>query len=101
LFLRAISLDEKAFGPGSAELGTDLNNLGLLYVFMKRYDEAAKVYDRALTIRLHELGNHDAETAQTMSGYALALRGLHRDAEAQQMQARAEAITSSASSAAK
>jgi tetratricopeptide (TPR) repeat protein len=40
LFLRAIAWDEKALGPESPELGTDLNNLALLYVFSKRYGEA-------------------------------------------------------------
>jgi tetratricopeptide (TPR) repeat protein len=46
LFLRAIALDEKALGPESPDLATDLNNLGLLYVFAKRYEDAIKVLGR-------------------------------------------------------
>jgi Tetratricopeptide repeat len=50
------------------------------------------VYERALAIRLKVLGETDPLVGQTMSGYASALRGLHRDTEAQQMEARAQPI---------
>jgi tetratricopeptide (TPR) repeat protein len=91
--LHAIALDEKALGPESSELGTDLNNLGLLYVFTKRYGEAQQTYQRALAIRIKALGDTDPAVAETMNGNAAALRGLHRDAEAKQMDGRAAEIT--------
>lgn len=34
--MRAIALDEKALGPDSPDLATDLNTLGLPYLFTKR-----------------------------------------------------------------
>ena len=97
LFLRAIALDEKTLGPESPELGTDLNNLGLLYVLSKRYEEAQKIYQRALAIRIKAFGETDSTVAETMGGYASALRGLHRAAEAKQMEDRLQAITANQS----
>jgi len=87
-----VALDEKALGPESPELGTDLNNLGLLYVLSKRYEEAQKVYQRSLAIRIKAFGETDPAVAETMGGYASALRGLHHDAEAKQMEDRLQAI---------
>lgn len=74
-------------------MGTDLNNLGLLYLLSNRYSESEKVYQRALAIRTKALGESDPAVAETASGYASALRGLHREAEAIQMENRVHAIT--------
>jgi len=93
LFLRAMGLDEKALGPESPEVGTDLNNLGLLYLLSKRYDESEKTYHRALAIRIKAFGESDPAVRETMSGYISALRGLHRAAEAAQMEDRLRATT--------
>jgi len=41
---------------------------------MKRYDESQKVYQRALEIRMHALGDHDPAVAETMASYANVLR---------------------------
>jgi tetratricopeptide (TPR) repeat protein len=67
---------------------TYLNNLGMLYVITSRYDNAVKVYDRALAIRVRAFGDTDPMVIQTMTGYAAALRGLQGDAEAGQMEQR-------------
>ena len=90
--MRAAALDEKALGPESPELGTDLNNLGLLYMFTKRYEESQKVYQRALNIRMRALGNQDPAVAETMNSYSIVLHALHRNAEAAQMERQAQAI---------
>ena len=92
-FLRAVTLDEKSLGPESPELATDLNNLGLLYVFTKRYDEALKTCERALAIRTKVFGASDPAAVETMGNYAAALHGLHRDAEAKQVESQMKAIT--------
>jgi len=76
-----------------AEVGTDLNNLGLLYLLSKRYDESEKTYHRALAIRIKAFGESDPAVRETMSGYISALRGLHRAAEAAQMEDRLRATT--------
>ena len=91
--MRAIALDEKALGPESPEVGTDLNNLALLYLLSNRYSESGKVYQRALAIRTKAFGESDPAVAEIESGYASALRGLHRYAEAIQMENRVRAIT--------
>jgi len=39
------------------------------------------------------LGDTDPAVAETMNGYAAALRGLHRDAEAKPMDGRAAELT--------
>jgi tetratricopeptide (TPR) repeat protein len=85
-------MDEKALGPDSPELGTDLNNLGTLYLVISRYDEAQKCYQRALKIRIKAFGDHDPAVAETMNSYAIVLRGLKRDGEARQMEVQARAI---------
>ena len=94
LFLRAAALDEKALGADSPELGTDLNNLGVLYMVVRRNEEAAKVFQRALAIRIKALGNQDPAVAETMNSYAAVLQLLHRDDEAAKMQKQAQAILS-------
>ena len=101
LFLRAIKLDEKALGTDSPDLAIDLNNLGLLYVLSARYGEAEKTYQRALDIRVKAFGETDPAVAETMSGYISALRGLHRDAEAHQMEIKLHAIAANQSVSAK
>jgi hypothetical protein len=69
-----------------------LNNLGLLYFFVKRYSESEKVYQRALGIRIKALGDQDPAVAETMGSYARVLSALHREGEAEQMAAKARAI---------
>jgi len=80
--LRALALDEKALGPESPDVGTDLSNLGLLYLELKRYAEAEKTYKRALAIEIKAYGQEDHSVRDTMNGYAMTLRNLHRDEEA-------------------
>jgi tetratricopeptide (TPR) repeat protein len=98
LFLRAAVLDEKSLGPESPELGTDLNNLGLLYLFMKRHEEAQKFYQRALSIRMKALGDQDPGVVETMNSYAIVLHALRRNAEAVQLEGQAQAILDKRSS---
>jgi hypothetical protein len=59
---------------------------------MKRYDEAQKVYQRALSIRMKALGDQDPGVLQTMTSYAAVLRALHRNTEAAQVESQARAI---------
>jgi tetratricopeptide (TPR) repeat protein len=104
LLLRALALDEKALGPQSPDLGTDLSNLGLLYLELRlelrRYAEGETAYQRALSIEIEAYGQEDhtvRETVRdtmngdTMNGYAMTLRKLHRDEEARKMEDRLRA----------
>ena len=78
-------------------MGTDLNNLGLLYLLSNRYAEADKVYQRALSIRIHALGENDPAVAETMGSYAQVLSGLRRNVDAKEMRDKAHAILSNSS----
>jgi hypothetical protein len=61
---------------------------------VRRNEEAAKVFQRALAIRIKALGNQDPAVAETMNSYAAVLQLLHRDDEAAKMQKQAQAILS-------
>jgi tetratricopeptide (TPR) repeat protein len=100
LLLRALALDEKALGPQSPDLGTDLSNLGLLYLELRlelrRYAEGETAYQRALSIEIEAYGQEDhtvrdTMNGDTMNGYAMTLRKLHRDEEARKMEDRLRA----------
>jgi hypothetical protein len=58
----------------------------------KKYEEAQRVLDRALPIRVKALGNQDPAVAETINTYAMALNGLHRLADGERMQRQAQAI---------
>jgi tetratricopeptide (TPR) repeat protein len=72
--LRAIALDEKALGPDSPDLATDLNNLGLLYLMTGKYTDAARTLDRALAIRRKAYGDSDPLVKETLGEYNSAVR---------------------------
>ena len=92
LLLRAVALDEKYCGPESPELATDLNNLGLLYYLLKRYNDSQKAFQRALSIRVKAFGEQDPAVAETMLTYSSVLYALHRNQEAKQMDEKARAV---------
>ncbi|HEX3586935.1 MAG TPA: tetratricopeptide repeat protein, partial [Candidatus Angelobacter sp.] len=75
-------LDEKALGPDSPDLATDLNNLGYLYLFSRRYPEAAKVLERALGIRRKAYGDSDPSVKETLNAYNSAMKGLQQGTQA-------------------
>jgi tetratricopeptide (TPR) repeat protein len=56
LYLRSLSIREKALGPEHPDVATDLNNLAVLYEFQGRLAEAEQLYKRALSIHEKALG---------------------------------------------
>jgi uncharacterized protein len=59
LYLRALALKERLFGPNHLETGLTLNNLGLYYKSVGRLAEARNAYLRALAIFEKALGGSD------------------------------------------
>lgn len=63
VFLEAIAIMEKAFGPDHLELATPLNNLAVCYKYLARFLDAGPLYQRALAITERALGQDDVGVA--------------------------------------
>jgi tetratricopeptide (TPR) repeat protein len=85
LFVRSLLIDEKGLPSDSPDLASDLQNLAMLYYLTRRPEQAVPLYHRALDIRTRVLGANDPDTLTTARGYAMTLRLLGRNAEAQEL----------------
>src|SRR5262249_25844492 len=56
LYRQALLLAEVAAGPDSIEVARICNNLGVVYKYTAKFDEAEQLYRRALSILERELG---------------------------------------------
>ena len=63
LFNRALTIREKALGANHRDVGTTLNNLGLVHAAQRKYSEAEGLYKRALAIRERALGANHPDVA--------------------------------------
>ena len=63
-----------------------------LYYHQGKYTEAEPLYERSLAILEKALGPEHPQVAQSLDNYAALLHKLNRDAEAEKMEARAQAI---------
>src|SRR5262245_41351878 len=63
LFLQALALAETVLGRDDLEVSTILNNLGVLYKYMGRFDEGARMYRRAFEIMQASLSPNHPEMA--------------------------------------
>lgn len=61
---------ETTFGPDSPELATSLEHLANTLLFNDNYDEAEKLYQRALSIREAALGPDDCSIPNSLKGLA-------------------------------
>ncbi len=73
-------------------MAQSLHNLAVLYNAQGKYVEAEPLYQRALAIREKALGPEHPAVATVLENYAALLHKLNRDAEADKMEARAQAI---------
>ncbi len=80
------------FGEQDARLATSLNNLASLYQDQGKYTQAEPLYKRALARREKVLRLDHPDVATTLEIYAELLRMTNRDAEAANLEARAQAI---------
>ena len=61
-----VALREQAFGPDHPDVATALHILGARYHLVRRYDEAAALYDRAIAIRSAQLGHDHPTTVEVL-----------------------------------
>ena len=80
------------FGEQDARLATSLNNLASLYQDQGNYPQVEPLYNRALAMREKVLRPDHPDVATTLENHAELLRKTNRDAEAANLEARAQAI---------
>ena len=80
---RALSIDEKIYGPDHPRVAVRSTNLALLYHDMGRYDQAEPLYQRALAIHEKGSGANHPDTAGALSNLARLYydRGQYHQAE--------------------
>jgi serine/threonine-protein kinase len=69
-----------------------LNNLGVVYESLKKYEEARQMHERALALRQKALGPEHPEVANSLSNLASVLRHQGKLAEAKEKYTRALAL---------
>lgn len=85
---------EYTLGPEHPDVARSLNRLADGYVAVGDIIRAEPLYQRAVTIREKTLGPQHPDVATTLESYAALLRKMNREVEAEEMEARARAITS-------
>jgi tetratricopeptide (TPR) repeat protein len=90
LYRRALTIDEKSFGPEHPNVATGLNNLAGLISDTNRMAEAEPLYRRALAIDEKSFGPEHPEVAIRLNNLALLLRATNRMAEAEPLYRRAQ-----------
>lgn len=94
LWLRAVAIHERIYGPEHAELATNLHNLAVLYSARRRYEAAEALYKRALEIRKKTGSGDRRSTLLMLNNYSQLLRRIGRDKEAAELEASARELTS-------
>jgi tetratricopeptide (TPR) repeat protein len=92
LFRRALVLAESHPGPQSANLALSLNNLGLLLLHQRRFEQALPLFERLLPLVEEQFGVDNPEVATCLENVAAACRGLGLDEEARVHRSRAATI---------
>jgi tetratricopeptide (TPR) repeat protein len=67
LYLRSVTISEKALEPNHLDVAMSLQNLGFLYCNQGHYAIAQPFYERALTILENALGSQRGREAQQLS----------------------------------
>lgn len=81
LFLRAIAIDEKAFGPEHGLVGESLYNLAALYQDQGKYAEAEQIYKRLLADTEKVLGLDAVATPLNSLAELYLAQGRYAEAE--------------------
>jgi tetratricopeptide (TPR) repeat protein len=95
-FSRALSLDERAYGPDHPDVARDLIDLALLMRDRDRPAEAEALLWRALRIHERIYGPDHSEVAVALNDLALALESQNKLAEAEPLSRRALSINEKA-----
>lgn len=89
---KAITIREKHLGPNDADLGTSVNNQGLVLHKLGNSRQAEPVLRRALAIREKAWGGDHPDVSQTLNNLALAVAELGRLDEGEKLLRRAKEI---------
>jgi len=73
LFLQALEIRERAFGPDHPDVAQSLSNLGRFLHFASEYEEALPLLQRALGIRRRVLGPDHPDVAKDMNNVGAVL----------------------------
>lgn len=92
LFQQALAIRQQVLGADHPDVAQSLNNLAMFHHQQGKLAEAEPLYQQALVIWENALGPQHPNVAICLENYANLLRALHRDAEADQFDARADAI---------
>jgi tetratricopeptide (TPR) repeat protein len=92
LHRRALSIDEKNFGPDHPDVARDLNNLAQLLQATNRFAEAEPLYRRALSIYEKSFGPDHPNVAGGLNNLGELLRVTDRLVEAEPLYRRALSI---------
>src|SRR5882672_2204469 len=79
----ALAIRRKHFGPGSPEVATSLNDLGLALIACGKLSEAAEAHREALEIRRRRFGNENTDVAVSQNNLAHVFTQTGRPAEAE------------------
>jgi len=82
-----VRICEKNLGTEHADVACGIHNLATLYHVNQRYEAAEEQYKRALTICRKTLGNEHSSTLRLLKSYAALLKTLHREQEAEHLDA--------------
>jgi tetratricopeptide (TPR) repeat protein len=92
LFRRALTIDEKSYGPNNPDVATELNNLAEVLRATNRLGEAEPLYRRALAIDEKSSGPDHPNVARDLNNLASLLQATNRLAQAEPLFRRALAI---------
>jgi len=100
LYERLLALGEARLGPSHPRLDVPLMNAAAAYEDLRRYDDAERLYRRALALREARAGGAPApDVASALNGVASVLRCRGRLDDAEALFARSLAITAAANAA--
>jgi tetratricopeptide (TPR) repeat protein len=88
LYKRALGIWEQTLGPEHPNVAYPLSGLANLYYVQGKYGEAERLYKRALEIREQRLGLGHPLTRQVVKNFAVFLRAMRREREANDLEAR-------------
>ena len=91
-YQRAISIWEKTPPTDSSDLAMSLNNLATLYSTEGRYPEAETYFRRSLMTWEKAFGPDHPDSVTSLENYAVFLRQMNREAEAAELEVRANRI---------
>ena len=94
LLMTALATMNKILGPEHPRSAKVLNNLGHLYSWTERYDDAIKVYREDLRIKENRFGKSSIDVAQSLNSLAMTLNDVGCYSEAEILFRRSHTIVS-------